>query len=80
MLSSAYQLASPSNYGPILLDGRQAPRLAFAPQAAGPQQLRWDGTRRAGTSLLPPGLYRLEVALLSDEVSDRLLRPLGIAY
>ena len=45
----------------------------------GPQHLRWDG-RDAQGQLLPPGLYLLEVALQSDEISDRLLRPLGIAY
>ena len=61
------------------LDGRQVARLSFAPQAAGPQHLRWDGRDEQG-QLLPPGLYLLEVGLQSDEISERLLRPLGIAY
>ena len=61
------------------LDGRQVARLSFAPQASGPQHLRWDG-RDEQRQLLPPGLYLLEVGLQSDEISERLLRPLGIAY
>ena len=61
------------------LDGRQVAHLSFAPQAAGPQHLRWDGRDEQG-QLLPPGLYLLEVALQSDGISERLLRPLGIAY
>ena len=61
------------------LDGRQVARLPFAPQASGPQHLRWDG-RDAQGQLLSPGLYLLEVGLQSDGISERLLRPLGIAY
>ena len=61
------------------LDGRQVARLSFAPQTAGPQCLSWDG-RDAQGQVLPPGLYLLEVALQSDGTSERLLRPLGIAY
>ena len=61
------------------LDGRQVAHLSFAPQASGPQRLSWDG-RDAQGQLLPPGLYLLEVALQSDGTSERLLRPLGIAY
>ena len=61
------------------LDGRQVARLSFPPQGSGPQRLSWDG-RDAQGKVLPPGLYLVEVALQSDGIGARRLRPLGIAY
>ena len=61
------------------LNGQQVARRSFAPQAAGPQHVHWDG-RDAHGELVPPGLYLLEVALQSAGLSARQSRPLGIAY
>ena len=61
------------------LDGRQVARLPFPAQGSGPQSLEWDGRDTAG-AIVPPGLYLLEIALQSDGIGARRLRPLGIAY
>ena len=61
------------------LDGRLLLRREMGRQHFGPQQLRWDGRDEMG-ALLPPGLYLLAVALEAGTATDRILRPVGIAY
>jgi hypothetical protein len=61
------------------LDGRRAATLAVGQQAAGPQQLRWDGRDQDG-ALLAPGTYLLRVAVRSQFAGHQPVRPVGIAY
>jgi flagellar hook assembly protein FlgD len=61
------------------LDGRLLLQRKMGRQHFGPQQLRWDGRDEVG-SLLRPGLYLLAVALEAGAATDRVLRPVGIAY
>ena len=45
------------------LDGRQVARLSFAPQAAGPQHLRWDDATRRDNSCTRPLSARSRAAI-----------------
>ena len=46
---------------------------------AGPQQLTWDGRAPDGT-LVPPGIYILEVKMEGDARQERTERILGVTY
>ena len=61
------------------LQGRRVGRVDLGVQSAGPQRVEWDGSNGEG-SLLPPGMYLLEIALRAELKTFRHLRPVGVAY
>ena len=61
------------------LDGNRLARLELGRQDSGQQHATWDGRDADGT-LLPPGLYLLEVDIDSEDAQAGSLRPIGLAY
>ena len=69
---------------PVVLDvydlaGRRRARVEVGAQGTGPQRAFWDG-RDAEGALLPPGLYVLDLALVTEAKRGRALRLVGLVY
>ena len=61
------------------LSGRLVGEVVDGRAASGLYQASWDGRSRQGT-LLPPGLYLLELAVTSDNGEERAQRLVSLAY
>ena len=69
---------------PVVLDvydlaGNRRAHVEIGAQGTGPQRAFWDGRDEQG-ALLPPGLYLLELALVTEAQHGRALLPVGLAY
>ncbi len=69
---------------PVVLDvydlaGNRRAHLKVGMQGTGPQRAFWDGRDEQG-ALLPPGLYLLELALVTEAQRGRAFLPVGLAY
>ncbi len=69
---------------PVVLDvydlaGNRRAHVEIGAQGTGPQRAFWDGRDQQG-ALLPPGLYLLELALVTEAQHGRALLPVGLAY
>ena len=69
---------------PVILDvydlaGNRRAHVEVGAQGTGPQRAFWDG-RDAQGALLPPGLYLLDLALVTEAQHGRALLPVGLAY
>ena len=61
------------------LAGNRRAQMEVGAQGTGPQRAFWDGRDEQG-ALLPPGLYLLDLALVTEAKHGRSLRPVGLAY
>ena len=69
---------------PVVLDvydlaGNRRAHVEVGAQGTGPQRAFWDGRDEQG-ALLPPGLYLLDLALVTEAQRERALLPVGLAY
>ena len=69
---------------PVVLDvydlaGNHRAHVEVGAQGTGPQRAFWDGRDEQG-ALLPPGLYLLDLALVTEAKRGRVLLPIGLAY
>lgn len=69
---------------PMVLDvydlaGNLCTHVEVGAQGTGPQRAFWDGHDEQG-ALLPPGLYVLDLTLVSQANRGRVLRPVGLVY
>ena len=69
---------------PVVLDvydlaGNRRAHVEIGAQGTGPQRAFWDGRDEQG-ALLPPGLYLLDLALVTEAQHGRALLPVGLAY
>ena len=61
------------------LAGNRRAQMEVGAQGTGPQRAFWDGRDEQG-ALLPPGLYLLDLALVTEAKRGRALRPVGLVY
>jgi hypothetical protein len=83
-LRLAYELFGLPEAVPVVLrlyglDGGQLDRVDLGLQQGGEHEAEWDG-RLADGSLLPVGMYLVEIAVDAEEGETRRLRSFGVAY
>ena len=69
---------------PVVLDvydlaGNRRAHVEIGAQGTGPQRAFWDGRDEQG-ALLPPGLYVLDLVLVTEARRGHALQPVGLAY
>ena len=61
------------------LQGRLVRRIDGGLQGAGRQQIFWDGSREDGNNA-DPGIYIIELALISELKTFRIFKTVSVAY
>ena len=84
LLEIEYELVNLAGNVPVQiavydLSGRPVGEVADSRATSGLHRTSWDGRDRQGT-LLPPGLYLLELAVTSDSGEERARRLVSLAY
>ena len=61
------------------LQGRLVKSIDGGLQGAGRQEVGWDGTREDGNNTVP-GMYVIEISLISELKTFQIFKPIGVGY